>query len=577
MLRLPNVRALRRPWLLVAFVGVLAVAAVLAVFSLHEAADHSRQAQVKLADVETATQQVATTPLVALYESPQLARTTLSRATRRTDEDVASLRKLAPSGELDRIETSSHVFSGDVGQILMVIDSLKALGIKKVGGLPDPAGIPGFGSIQRRFQREYDAVINSIRSASQGYRDAASRANVEAYVGSAAAILVAFLGFVAVMRGLTRARRESERARNRAEALAADNARLLAASRVEANTDPLTSLPNRRKLMADLESTTHGLDAPARAQLVLYDLDGFKQYNDSFGHPAGDALLVSLGHRLAGAIAPRGVAYRMGGDEFCVVYRLREDEDDRNVVEIGRAALTDHGEGFYVSASYGSVLLPAEAAHTDEALRLADQRLYEHKSYSPMRGTSLARNMLRQALTERSSSLGAHLARVAELARLLADDLRLPAVEVAEIRLAAELHDIGKVAMPETILVKPDSLTDDEWLLIKQHTVIGERIITAAGSSLHEVGRIVRASHERLDGKGYPDGLAGDEIPLGARIVGVCDAFDAMMTTRPYSPALDREQALRELERCAGSQFDPALVEAFVRLVRRGALDRQAA
>jgi HD-GYP domain-containing protein (c-di-GMP phosphodiesterase class II) len=267
----------------------------------------------------------------------------------------------------------------------------------------------------------------------------------------------------------------------------------------------------------------------------------------------------------------------MGGDEFCAVYRLGDGEDDRSVVETGRAALTDHGEGFYVSASYGSVLLPAEAAQTEEALRLADQRLYAHKSYSPMRGTSLARNMLRQALTERSSALGSHLARVAELAKLVAEDLRLPAVEVAEIRLAAELHDIGKVAMPETILAKPDGLTDDEWLLIKQHTLIGERIITAAGSSLHEVGRIVRASHERFDGAGYPDGLAGHEIPLGARIVGVCDAFDAMTTTRPYSPALGREEALAELERCAGSQFDPALVDVFVGLVRGGALERRAA
>src|SRR5207237_7446264 len=104
--------------------------------------------------------------------------------------------------------------------------------------------------------------------------------------------------------------------------------------------------------------------------------------------------------------------------------------------------------------------------------------------------------------------------------------LGLPPVEVAEIRLAAELHDIGKVAMPEDILAKPDELTDEEWLLIKQQTGIGERIIAAAGSSLHDVARIVRASHERMDGSGYPDGLAGVAIPLGSRIVAVCDAYD---------------------------------------------------
>jgi len=110
-----------------------------------------------------------------------------------------------------------------------------------------------------------------------------------------------------------------------------------------------------------------------------------------------------------------------------------------------------------------------------------------------------------------------------------------------------------------------------------QHTLIGERIITAAGSSLHDVGRIVRSSHERLDGSGYPDALTGDEIPLGARIIGVCDAFDAITTTRPYSPALSRGAALAELERCAGSQFDAAVVDAFVRLVRSGALEQRAA
>jgi diguanylate cyclase (GGDEF)-like protein len=329
--------------------------------------------------------------------------------------------------------------------------------------------------------------------------------------------------------------------------------------------------------MADLDRAVAGLSPTSRVQLVLFDLDGFKQYNDSFGHPAGDALLVGLGRRLAEAMEPSGTAYRMGGDEFCAVYRLAPGEDDRAVVEAGRAALSDHGEGFYVSASYGSVLLPDEAAETEDALRLADQRLYAHKSYSPIRGTSLVRNMLLQALAERSSSLGAHLARVSGLAKLLAESLRLPAVEVAEIAMAAELHDIGKVAMPETILSKPGRLTDDEWLLIKQHTVVGERIITAAGSSLADVGRIVRASHERFDGAGYPDGLAGDEIPLGARIIAICDAFDAMTTPRPYSRALDGDGALTEIVRCSGSQFDPVLVEAFVRLVKSGAFEQRAA
>jgi len=577
VLEVPRLRASRREWLIAAFTGLLAVGAVFAVISLHKQADSRRQAQVRLADVETAAEQIATVPLVSLYQSPRLGKLALARATRRIGTDLESLRDLAPSPELDRIATTSHVFSQDVKRILALVASLKALGIKQFGALPDPTGVAGFSQIQKRFQREYNAIIASIRSASGGYRDAAWQANVEAYVGSALAILISYLGFVAVLRGLVRARREAEAARARAEALAAENQRLLEASRVEANTDPLTGLPNRRKLIADLEAATRALETEHRLQLVLFDLDGFKQYNDSFGHPAGDALLVRLGMRLGQVVASRGAAYRMGGDEFCTVCRLDGVEDEQRIVDLGRAGLPEPGEGFYVSASYGAVLLPAEADDADDALRLADQRLYAHKSFSPMRGTSLARNMLLQALTERSSALGAHLARVADLSEFLANHLRLPAVEVAEIRLAAELHDIGKVAMPEAILGKPDKLSDDEWLLIKQHTVIGERIVTAAGSSLHEVGRVVRASHERVDGGGYPDGLAGEGIPLGARIIAVCDAYDAMLTTRPYSSALTREDALAELESCAGSQFDPRLVAAFVELVRGGALERRAA
>src|SRR5581483_11414133 len=159
---------------------------------------------------------------------------------------------------------------------------------------------------------------------------------------------------------------------------------------------------NRRKLLRDLETATAGLRPGERLHLTLFDLDGFKQYNDSFGHPAGDTLLVRLGERLDATIASHGVAYRMGGDEFCTVCRLDADDDPVVVVDAARRALAEHGDGFCVTCSYGEAIVTDGGPSADDALRLADQRLYAHKSFSPMRPTMLARDMLLQALVERS-------------------------------------------------------------------------------------------------------------------------------------------------------------------------------
>jgi HD-GYP domain-containing protein (c-di-GMP phosphodiesterase class II) len=163
---------------------------------------------------------------------------------------------------------------------------------------------------------------------------------------------------------------------------------------------------------------------------------------------------------------------------------------------------------------------------------------------------------------EREPELLAHTRAVAALARELATALGLDPETRDEISRAAELHDVGKVAVPDAILAKPGALDEGEEAFMRTHTVIGERIISAA-PSLRPVGALVRASHERWDGSGYPDGLAGFEIPLGARIVAVCDAFSAMCQRRPYGEVLSEAEALDELRAAAGSQFDPALVAAF--------------
>jgi two-component system, cell cycle response regulator len=166
-------------------------------------------------------------------------------------------------------------------------------------------------------------------------------------------------------------------------------------------------------------------------------------------------------------------------------------------------------------------------------------------------------------LREREPDLHDHVCEVGRLASLVGRRMRLSAEQLDELRRAAELHDVGKAAIPDAILNKPGPLDDHEWQFMRRHTLVGERILAAA-PALAPVGEIVRSSHERWDGAGYPDGLADAEIPVGARIVHVCDAYHAMTADRPYSPAKAPEGALAELIRCAGTQFDPAVVEAFV-------------
>jgi two-component system, cell cycle response regulator len=331
---------------------------------------------------------------------------------------------------------------------------------------------------------------------------------------------------------------------------------------VMSETDALTGLPNRRKLVNDLDAA---FESGQDTLLMLFDLNGFKGYNDTYGHVAGDALLTRLGKRLLEAVAAVGLAYRLGGDEFCVVATAKAESRLAFEMETA-AALTEIGDGFTITSSYGSVLLPAEAPNTSEALRLADERMYIDKDGSRASAGSQSRNVLVQVLAERMPDLEDHLIGVAKLAVRVGERLGLADDRQQQVFHAAQLHDVGKIAIPDAIISKPSALDETEWEFMRQHTVIGQRIIDAA-PALDGVGALVRSSHERWDGMGYPDGLAGEAIPLGARIVAVCDAYDAMVSERPYKSAMPVDDALAELRRCAGSQFDPAVVEAFALVV----------
>ncbi len=324
-------------------------------------------------------------------------------------------------------------------------------------------------------------------------------------------------------------------------------------------TDVLTELGNRRALLADLDEAM----AVPGMTLSLFDLDGFKIYNDTFGHQAGDALLARLGRRLSDAVSDAGQAYRLGGDEFCVLLSGPNAEAARaDAVD----ALIEYGDAFTIGSSHGTVTLLTEAATPDQALLLADQRMYHSKNAGRMSASRQSADVLLSALAERDPRLTLHVGDVADTAQAVGRELGVPEDQLASLRQAAELHDIGKVAIPDAILAKPGPLDADELAFVRAHTEIGERILAAA-PALSTVAKLVRHSHERWDGAGYPDRLAGDRIPLGSRIVSVCDAFDAMVGERPYRESRNFVGALEELVKCAGSQFDPDVVAAFVRVV----------
>lgn len=341
-----------------------------------------------------------------------------------------------------------------------------------------------------------------------------------------------------------------------------ENLAMLVGSRRLALTDPLTGLGNRRQLMEDLKLACDLGKASEPWQLVLYDLNGFKRYNDTYGHPAGDALLTRLSDRLSAAVATHGTAYRMGGDEFCVLIRAATADDP--LVSASVAALSEQGPGFQIGAAHGEVSIPAEGNDSAAILQLADQRLYARKDQTREGSAVLQlRDVLLQAFHERYPDLQEHQRGVGALVLAVGRRLGLEAEELDVLARAAELHDVGKIAIPDAILSKPSPLDDEEWRFMRRHTILGERILTAA-SALRPVAALVRSSHERFDGGGYPDGLKGKEIPLGARIIFVCDAYDAMTSDRAYSRAVAPSEAIRELRACSGTQFDAEVVETFI-------------
>jgi diguanylate cyclase (GGDEF)-like protein len=354
----------------------------------------------------------------------------------------------------------------------------------------------------------------------------------------------------------------------------------------DARTDNLTSLGNHRAYQAGLRELIAASEATgAPFSLALLDVDDFKRVNDSYGHPTGDDLLVQLAgllERIEGA-----QAFRFGGDEFAILFELDEMSSFRAVEQVQHQVAALPTPGGAVTISVGIATFPSHADSAEELQRTADGALYWSKHHGKNRSCLYSPSVVRVFSTEelelaterearlraaknlvrfvdaRDPSTASHSQIVSSLAEAIGLELGLDPETIERLRLAGLLHDVGKIGLPDAILQAPRALTDEEFAIVRRHPEFGHALLDGLG--VEPVDEWVLHHHEHWDGSGYPNGLAGEEIPLGARIILVADAFEAITADRPYRKAQSADAALAELRRNAGSQFDPDVVAALAR------------
>jgi diguanylate cyclase (GGDEF)-like protein len=530
---------------------LLTIGAIAAVWLLTDKAGESSNAQFEVASMKLALADLQSAP----FNADPDAGGSPSRSQRRIEADELAIAQGLTSDAQSNVPPRLLARGrANLAEIDSVVVTIYQLALEKGGLTAAGSSVAKLQEFLTTRSAAFSSVLDQISHA-----DAArsARGHTQVKVGTTVTMLLLLAVFAYFyFRSIV--------ARGVVERLVREKEGLLGESQFEARTDSLTGLGNRRALTSDLARAITQPVGRHELLLTMFDLDGFKQYNDSFGHAAGDALLQRLGGSFAVAVDPLGSAYRLGGDEFCMLARCSRDAADR-LLAAAIEALEDGGEGWHVGCSHGAVWVPSEATSESQALILADERMYGNKATRSSASRQVTDALL-QVITEQNAFLDEHVERVAELAGAVAEALGQAEHEVWRVRLAARLHDVGKTAIPAGILDKPGLLDEGEWEFMHRHPLIGERIVLAA-PALAGTAPLIRSSHERVDGRGYPDGLVGEEIPLGARIIAVCDAFDAMTSERPYRGRMNVGAALEELERHAGTQFDGTVVEAFCRAV----------
>ena len=331
--------------------------------------------------------------------------------------------------------------------------------------------------------------------------------------------------------------------------------------------DSLTGLYNRNFFEEEMVRLGDGRYDPVG--IMICDLDGLKFVNDTLGHEAGDQMLITTAEILRQNFRSSDIIARIGGDEFAVMLQGTHKEVVEQIQERIRKSLRDYNNTepeIPLSFSIGHALGRGDTADMHAIFREADNRMYREK----IQREGSARNAILQALTvsmeARDFNTENHCDRLQELAASLARSLNLTLDVINDLYLLARFHDLGKVGIPDSILNKPGSLTEEEWRQMRQHCEIGHRIASSV-PDLEPIADFILKHHECWDGQGYPMGMSGEDIPLPCRILAIADAYDAMISDRPYRKAMSREDAIAELKRCAGTQFDPDLVEKFIQVL----------
>jgi len=327
--------------------------------------------------------------------------------------------------------------------------------------------------------------------------------------------------------------------------------------------DFLTNLYNRRYFSETIQSLK-GLDLPLT--FIIADINGLKLTNDAFGHYFGDELIILISKTFLKQFRKNDIICRSGGDEFIIAMKNSTKQDALVIIEKIKnsiSAIVFHG--ISISVSFG-VATMTELGKDVETMKLAEVEMYRNKLFESTSDRSETIKAILSTLYVKNPREESHSRRVSEICSLMGEHLKMSMDDIKQLKVMGNLHDIGKIAIDESVLNKPGKLTPEEWVLIRRHPEIGYRIL-AASTDYAEMAEDILCHHERWDGFGYPKGIKGEEIPLRSRIIALADAFDAMTEERTYRAPLSQNEAIEEIRKNAGTQFDPYLAMEFIKMI----------